>query len=465
MVETLTPEAQTTVSPAPSPGHDAADSRFDVGQKRVMMLRRIMVLGCLSMALIGLPALNLMGAISDPALNRMGRYMCLALAVVGLDLVWGYTGMLSLCQAVFFCLGGYAMGMHLSTAAGGGNVQPQYNNLPQFLYFANPGVEHLPAFWLPFQSLSFTLLAGLVVPSLVALIFGFLIFRSRVKGVYLAIVTQALAWGAYLAFNRNELLLGGTNGLTNFHPPLNSTSHWVMGFYLTTALMLTLAVCFGRYLTRSRLGRLMVAARDNEMRLYFSGYRPERIKLFAFCAGAVLAGIGGMLYVPQNGIITPNTMRVEDSILLIVCVAFGGRGTLWGALFGGLAFYFLRSTLTSDIPQAWPFVLGGTIITIILFLPSGLATLWQRLEQRLQERAGAARIVLSVLPLATIAIFVGFEAVKLMPEFLQTPLGLLGVHLKYWVVVALLLTALAGELALSERASAWVKRVTGAASA
>jgi urea transport system permease protein len=460
MPETLTTtQEQPKVTRPETRDRTEATARQQRGEARVQQLRRIMVWSCIGVALIGLPGLNLLGAVSDPALNRIGRYMCLALAVVGLDLVWGYTGMLSLCQAVFFCLGGYAVGMHLSTAAGGGNVQEQYNNLPQFLYFANPGVETLPSFWLPFQSLPFALLAGLLVPTLVALVFGFLIFRSRVKGVYLAIVTQALAWGAYLTFNRNELLLGGTNGLTNFHPPLNSTTRWVIALYLSTAVMLILGMVAARYLTRSRLGRLMVAARDNEMRLYFSGYRPERVKLFAFCVGAVLAAIGGMLYVPQNGIITPNTMRVEDSILLIVCVAFGGRGTLWGALLGGLSFYFLRSTLTSDIPQAWPFVLGGTIIVIILFLPSGLATLWQRLEQRIAERAGAFRIALSLLPIATIAGFVGLEAVKLMPDTLQNSAGVVGLHLKYWIVGLLLIAALAGELIISGKLWQWMPRV------
>src|SRR5690606_11690508 len=306
----------------------------------------------------------------------------------GIELIWGYAGVLTLCHALFFCLGGYAMAMHLSLPGGGGDVRPEYNNIPQFFFFS--GVEALPAWWAPFASLPFALIAALLIPAIVSGLLGFFIFRNRVRGVYFSIITQALAWGAFLAFSRNEMLLGGTNGLTNFYKPLNSQNTWILSLYLLTAAVLALSFLVCRAMASSRFGRVLVGIRDNETRLSFLGYRPDLYKAFIFMAGAVLAGVAGMLYVPQNGIITPNVMRVEDSIWMVIWVAVGGRGRLWGAVIGALLANFTYSALTSDMPRAWPFIQGGLFLAALAF-PTGMTELWRRLEREVQSGAHLVR--------------------------------------------------------------------------
>jgi urea transport system permease protein len=193
----------------------------------IVRFRKKAILGLLVLAFLLIPALNMLGVVEPHILNRLGRYLCFAIAALGIDLIWGYAGVLSLCHALFFCMGGYAMAMHLSLPEAGGDVRPEYHNIPQFFFFNN--VDSLPFWWRPFASLPFTLLATFVLPALVAGLVGFFIFRNRVRGVYFSIITQALAWGAFLAFSRNEMLLGGTNGLTNFFKPLNSDNKWILG--------------------------------------------------------------------------------------------------------------------------------------------------------------------------------------------------------------------------------------------
>lgn len=359
------------------------------------------VVGLLALLFVVVPALNLLGIVDNTHVNKLGRYLCFAIVAVGIDLLWGYTGLLSLCQAFFFCLGGYAVAMHLSLPEGGGNVRPEYHNIPQFFFFNN--VDVLPSWWGPFASLPFTLFAALAIPALFALVLGFTVFRSRVKGVYFAIITQAVAWGAFLLFCRNEMLLGGTNGLTNFNPALNRNQGWVLGLYLLTAAVLGGLFLTARWITRSRLGRLLVAVRDKEMLLNFLAYRPESIKLFAFVAAALFAAVGGMLYVPQNGIITPNVMRVEDSIWMIIWVALGGRGYLWGAVVGALVVNYGYSIMTSDLPRAWPFFEGGMFLAVVLLFPSGLVGLWQQLEREIVT-AARLRGVLGGLALGFLAL-------------------------------------------------------------
>ena len=396
----------------------------------VARLRGRATIGLLLLLFVIVPALSLAGVIEPYTVNRLGRYLCFAIAAIGVDLIWGYAGVLSLCQALFFCIGGYAMAMHLSLPAGGGDVRPEYNNIPQFFFFNS--VESLPLWWQPFASLPFALVAAVVVPALIAGFVGFFIFRGRVRGVYFSIITQALAWGAFLAFSRNELLLGGTNGLTNFYKPLNSESAWIVGLYLLTAAMLVLVFVGSRYLTRSRFGRVLIAIRDNETRLYFLGYRPELFKAAAFVTAAVIAAVAGVLYVPQNGIITPNVMRVEDSIWMVIWVALGGRGKLWGAVIGALVASFTYSMLTSDMPSAWPFIQGGLFLAVLAF-PDGISQLWKRLEDEVTKGATVFRAVavLVVFEAFLIADKLGaFPRVLTLTEFAFVPV-------KYWILIVL----------------------------
>ena len=192
---------------------------------------------CLVLSLCCGACLNVLGVVDSTHVNKLGRYLCFAIVALGIDLLWGYTGLLGLCQALFFCLGGYVMAMHLRLPEGGGNVRPEYHNIPQFFFFNN--VDTLPGWWAPFASLPFTLIAALAVPAFFSLALGFMVFRSRVRGVYFAIITQAVAWGAFLLLCRNEMLLGGTNGLTNFSPALNRNQGWVLFLYLLTVAVLT----------------------------------------------------------------------------------------------------------------------------------------------------------------------------------------------------------------------------------
>jgi urea transport system permease protein len=399
----------------------------------VWRFRTHTVLALLGFMFVIVPALNLLGIVDNTHLNKLGRYLCFAIVALGIDLLWGYAGLLSLCQALFFCLGGYAMAMHLSLPQGGGDVRPEYNNIPQFFFFNN--VDTLPAWWAPFASLPFTLGSAIAIPALFAAILGFSVFRSRVKGVYFSIITQAVAWGAFLLFCRNEMLLGGTNGLTNFNPILNRNQGWILFFYLLTAAILTGLFLLARLITKSRLGRLLVGVRDKEILLGSLGYRPESVKLFAFVTAAVFAAIGGMLYVPQNGIITPNIMRVEDSIWMIVWVALGGRGCLWGAIIGALVVNYGYSAMTSDIPRAWPFVEGGMFIALVLFFPGGLAGLWAKLETQI---ASATRLQVASVGLAVAATVVFFvaEALGLVPRLLQA--SWMGAPVKYYLLFAVL---------------------------
>jgi len=347
--------------------------------------RRRTILGVLCFLFVAVPVLNVLGVVDNTHVNKLGRYLCFAIVALGIDLLWGYTGLLGLCQAFFFCLGGYAMAMHLSLPEGGGNVRPEYHNIPQFFFFNN--VDILPNWWAPFASLPCTLIAALAIPTFLSLVLGFTVFRSRVRGVYFAIITQAVAWGAFILFCRNEMLLGGTNGLTNFDPALNRNQGWVLCLYLLTVAVLTGLFLVARWITKSRLGRLLVAVRDKEMLLNFLAYRPESMKLFAFVAAALFAAVGGMLYVPQNGIITPNIMRVEDSIWMIIWVALGGRGYLWGAAVGALVVNYGYSVMTSDMPRAWPFFEGGMFLAVVMLFPSGLVGLWEQFERDIHAGA------------------------------------------------------------------------------
>ncbi|HEX4997013.1 MAG TPA: urea ABC transporter permease subunit UrtC [Terriglobia bacterium] len=412
----------------------------------ITKFRRRTILGLLVILFVVVPALSLIGQYTGTPLmeahdlNRLGRYLCYAIAALGIDLIWGYAGVLSLCHALFFCLGGYAMAMFLSLPSGGGDVRPEYHNIPQFFFFNN--VDSLPVWWRPLGSFPIALFVGLAVPALLAGLIGFFIFRNRVRGVYFSIITQALAWGAFLAFSRNEMLLGGTNGLTNFYKPLTTRPNWILGLYLLTSVALVGVFWLCRRVVRSRFGRVLVAIRDNEPRLFFLGYRADLYKALAFVAAALVAAIGGMLYVPQTGIIAPHDMRVEVSIWMVIWVAVGGRGTLWGAIMGALVAMFTYSSLTSDLPQAWPFIQGGLFLTALAY-PGGAGELWSRLEDERQRGFGMGR---AVVALGFVELFLIADKLGWFARILPTAV-VAGVHVRYLIPFAVVVVLCAGKRA------------------
>jgi urea transport system permease protein len=312
-------------------------------------------------------------------LSQIGRYCALALVAIGLDLVWGYTGVLSLCQAMFFTFGGYAVGMYLCM-----HGPMDGDGIPRALFVVSSAVDGmvLPWFWKPFESFWFATLAVVAVPGIAAFLFGYFAFRSRIKGVYFSIITQALTIAAWLLFCRNDLQLCGTNGLTNFTHLLGADLRepaTKVGLYLFSVLAMFGAAMAALAMTRTRLGRLLVAVRDSESRLRFAGYSPVLFKTTAFVVGAILAGLGGALYVPQTGIVTPANMMAIESIWVVVWVAVGGRGTVTGAVVGCLGVKLLESYLTTHLPEWWMLIIGLIFISVVLWLPDGLVGQWRRL--------------------------------------------------------------------------------------
>ena len=309
--------------------------------------------------------------LSNFTLNLFGKFLTYAILALGLDLLWGYTGVLSLGHGVFFGLGAYAMGMHLMLEIGAQGVYQ--SALPDFMVWNR--VTQLPLFWKPFYSGAFTVVAIVLVPALFALAFGYLVFRSRIRGVYFSIITQALALCAWLVFNRNEMNLGGTNGLADFKTivgfRLNQPSTQ-RGLYVATAAALLAAYLLCRWITRSRAGKVLVAIRDSETRVLFSGYSPANYKLFVFVVSAALAGVAGALYAPQVGIITPAKIGVLPSIEMVVWVAAGGRGMLWGAILGAVGVNWIQSWLTTSYPDVWLLFLGALFMGVVLFFPDGV---------------------------------------------------------------------------------------------
>ena len=346
---------------------------------------------------VALPLLNALPAtlpfhVSNFTLNLFGKFLTYAILALGLDLIWGYTGVLSLGHGVFFGLGAYAMGMHLMLEIG---TQGVYRNvLPDFMVWNR--VTELPLFWRPFSSAPFTVLAVLGVPAAIAWAFGYLTFRSRIRGVYFSIITQALALSAWLMFNRNALCLGGTNGLSGFKTvfgfPLNSPATQ-RGLYVATALCLCGAYLLCRFIVRSPAGKVLMAIRDSETRVLFCGYSPAAFKVFVFVVSAVLAGLAGALYVPQVGIITPARIGVLPSIEMIIWVAVGGRGTLLGPIVGAVGVNWLQSILTTTYPDLWLLVLGGLFIGVVLFFPDGVVGTAQKLFASLGRTSPASRRV------------------------------------------------------------------------
>ena len=313
--------------------------------------------------------------VSSYTVSLLGKYLCYALLALALDLVWGYCGILSLGHGAFFALGGYAMGMYLMRQIGDRGVYG-HPTLPDFMVFLN--WEELPWYWHGFDSFGFAMLMVALVPGVLAFVFGWLAFRSRVTGVYLSIITQALTYALMLAFFRNELGFGGNNGLTDFKD--------ILGFSLRedstrVALLVASAVALGgafvlsRWITGTRLGRTVMAVRDAESRARFLGYRTEHYKLWIFTVSAILAGIAGALYVPQVGIINPSEFSPLFSIEVVVWVALGGRATLYGAVIGAVLVNYAKTVFTGVMPDAWLFALGGLFVLVTVFLPKGIAGL------------------------------------------------------------------------------------------
>ncbi|MFY4731048.1 urea ABC transporter permease subunit UrtC [Nitrospira sp. BLG_2] len=337
--------------------------------------------------LIVVPLLNVLPAesswlhVSDFRLNQFGKFLAFAILALGLDLIWGYCGVLSLGQGVFFGFGAYCMGMYLTLQIGKESVYG--SELPDFMVWTQ--VKELPLFWYPFKSFIGGFLGAMLVPMLFATIFGFLAFRSRIKGVYFAIITQALAFATWLVFNRNETRLGGTNGLTDFKQVLGfrlSDPSTQRGLYILTVLALAASYLLCRWIVSSRAGNVLIAIRDSESRVTFSGYTPWMYKLFVFVVAAGLAGLSGMLYVPQVGIITPAQIGVLPSLEVVIWVAVGGRGTLIGAILGAVAVNYGRSVLTNYFPEAWPFILGGLFVVVVTMFPDGLVGIIRKLSGR-----------------------------------------------------------------------------------
>lgn len=326
-----------------------------------------------------LPVLNAQGVISNFSLNLWGKYLCYALLAISVDLLWGYTGLLSLGQALFFTLGGYMHGMYLMRMIGelGQHKKP----IPDFLVFL--GWTELPSFWKPFASFPFALTMVFLVPGLIAYLFGFLAFRSRIKGVYFSILTQALTYGASLMFFRNNLLMGGNNGFTDFK--------FILGYdllapatqralFIATAATLLMVYIGCRWLSRTKFGLVQQAIRDGENRVLFSGYATAHYKLFVFVLAACIAAAGGALYVPQVGIINPSEMTPDKSLEAVVWCAVGGRGTLVGPILGAISINALKSFATRAFPDLWLLILGGLFILMVLFLPGGLVSIPSRVK-------------------------------------------------------------------------------------
>jgi urea transport system permease protein len=318
-------------------------------------------------------------------ISLVGKYLTFAILALAVDLVWGFAGILTLGHAAFFALGGYAMGMYLMRAIGTRGV---YGNpiLPDFMVFL--GWHELPWYWQGMDHFAVAMIMVMLVPGLLALVFGYLAFRSRVTGVYLSIITQALTYALLLAFFRNDMGFGGNNGMTDFKDllgiPLQAQTTRV-GLLLVTALFLCLMFLIARYVVTSRFGKILIAVRDTESRTRFLGYRPESYKLFVFVLSAVMAGIAGALYVPQVGIINPSEFAPANSIEAVIWVAVGGRGTLVGAILGAVLVNLGKTYFTGALPELWLFALGGLFIFVTLLLPKGVMGLFARRERRTKQ--------------------------------------------------------------------------------
>ncbi|WP_299595593.1 urea ABC transporter permease subunit UrtC [uncultured Microbulbifer sp.] len=357
-----------------------------------------MLVGVLLVTTLAMSAANLLLPVDSPlyvstyTITLMGKYLCFAMLAMAVDIIWGYCGILSLGHGAFFALGGYGMGMYLMRQIGDRGV---YGNpdLPDFMVFLN--WQELPWYWSGMDQFWFAVLMALAVPGLLAFVFGWLAFRSRVTGVYLSIMTQALTYALMLAFFRNEMGFGGNNGLTDFKDILGfdlQSDATRVGLLLVTTLLLVIAILTSRAIVQSRLGRVIVAVRDAEARSRFLGYRTEHYKVWLFVYSALIAAVAGMLYVPQVGIINPGEFSPLNSIEVVVWVAVGGRGTLYGAIVGALLVNYAKTRFTAIMPDGWLFALGALFVIVTVYLPQGLAGLLQRFSGDKPEQAAGREL-------------------------------------------------------------------------
>lgn len=300
-------------------------------------------------------------------LNQMGRFLALAIAALGIDLIWGYTGLLSLGHGIFFAFGGYALAMHLQLAP------LEAGTLPEFMGLY--GVQKLPWFWTPFDSFGLAVIAVLLIPSLLGAVLGYLVFRNRIRGVYFSILTQAATIVFFNFFNGQQKLFNGTNGLTNYKTLLGADVNapkTQFVFYTLTIVFLIAAYALSRWLTRGRFGNLLIAIRDDESRVRFTGYNPTSFKVLVFAISAGLAGLAGAMYTLQTGIISPKAMDIAFSIEMVIWVAVGGRASLVGAILGALVVNFAKSLLSEKFPEIWLFFQGGLFLLVVMVLPNGV---------------------------------------------------------------------------------------------
>ena len=345
-------------------------------------------------AWVGVPLAHLMLPESHPlhvsgyVVTLMGKILCYCVVAVAMDLIWGYAGILSLGHGLFFALGGYAFGMYLMRQIGrDGSYQ---SDLPDFMVFLD--WKELPWFWVGTDSFLWSLLLVVAVPGLLAFVFGYFAFRSRIKGVYFSIITQALVYAAMLLFFRNETGFGGNNGFTDFKRILGydiTSPEMRVTLFALSATLLVAVLILGRYLVTSKFGRVLAAIRDAESRVMFIGYQPLNYKLFIWTLSAVLCGLAGALYVPQVGIINPSEMTPANSIEIAIWVAVGGRGTLIGPVVGAAIVNLAKSFFTVTFPEYWLFFLGFLFIGVTLFLPQGVVGLFRRLRGKVAEKSFA----------------------------------------------------------------------------
>ena len=314
--------------------------------------------------------------LTDFRLSLLGRFLALSIAALGIDLIWGYTGLLSLGHGVFFALGGYLLAMYLKLQI----PADASSQLPEFMNLY--GVTELPGFWQPFHSFGFTMLAIFLIPTILGGLLGYLVFRNRIRGVYFSILTQAATVVFFNFFNGQQKLFNGTNGLTDFKTILGvDVGTYQFTFYVLTIITLVLAYALCRWLTSGSFGNLLVAIRDDENRLRFSGYNPTGFKVVVFALSAALAAIGGAFYTIQTGRVSPQLMDIGFSIEMVIWVAAGGRGTLVGAVLGTLLVNFAKSLLSEQFPEVWLFFQGALFLLVVTVLPEGIAglkSLWQR---------------------------------------------------------------------------------------
>jgi urea transport system permease protein len=351
--------------------------------------RGVVFLGVLAILAVLVPVCNLLVPAGSPfhistgMVVLLGKYLCYAMLAVALDLAWGYCGILSLGHGAFFALGGYAMGMYLMRQIGTRGVYA-HPVLPDFMVFLN--WKELPLAWYGFQSFPYAMAMVLLVPGLLAFVFGWFAFRSRVTGVYLSIITQALTYALYLAFFRNDMGFGGNNGLTDFKDILGfnvQAQGTRVSLFVLTCLMLALTFILARFIVASTYGKVLIAIRDSESRARFLGYRVEHHKLVVFTLSAMIAGVAGALYVPQVGIINPSEFSPTNSIEAVVWVAFGGRGTLVGAALGAFVVNYLKTIFTTGwLAAYWLFALGGLFVLVTLAMPKGLIGVWEDVRLR-----------------------------------------------------------------------------------